>query len=177
MKITAKERNALVTSIGFLIFVGISALTGFTPGLKSGLSLITFLKGMAGVLPPAFILIGLFEVWVKREVIEKHMGEESGLKGYIWAYLLAGTMVGGLYVTLPLCYVLQKKGASLGVLFTFINCSAICRIPMTLFEISFLGVPFTVIRYLVSIPLLTLVAIMMDRYLKPFNYQFQEGER
>lgn len=177
MFIKRQVRNSLFILVGFLVFVVISVFTGFTPGQKSGMNLLSFLKEMAGILPPAFILIGLFEVWVKREIIEKHMGEESGLKGYLWAFILAGTMIGGLYVTLPLCYVLQKKGASLGVLFTFINCSAICRIPMTLFEISFLGIPFTVIRYLVSIPLLTLVAIMMDRYLKPLNYQFREGTR
>lgn len=177
MNIPKKARNTIIILSGFLVFVAISAFTGFAPGQKSGMNFLSFLKEMAGILPPAFILIGLFEVWVKREVIERHMGEDSGLKGYLWAFLLAGTMVGGLYVTLPLCYILQKKGASLGALFTFINCSAICRIPMTLFEISFLGIPFTVIRYLVSIPLLTLISIMMGKHLKPLNYQFREGAR
>ncbi len=177
MNIPKKAGNSLIILAGFLLFVVISIFTGFAPGQRSGLNLLSFLKEMAGVLPPAFILIGLFEVWVKREVIERHLGEESGVKGYFWAFLLAGTMVGGLYVTLPLCYILQKKGASLDILFTFINASAICRIPMTLFEISFLGIPFTVIRYMVSLPLLTLVAILMAKYLKPRNYRFTEGSR
>ncbi len=39
--------------------------------------------------------MGLFEVWVKRETVEKHLGEGSGFKGHLWAIVLASTMGGG----------------------------------------------------------------------------------
>ncbi|MBN1332151.1 MAG: permease [Synergistales bacterium] len=170
-----KHYKPVITFTGFVLFVLLSYLTGFQPGIRSGKSFISFTREMMGLLPPAFILIGLFEVWVKREIIEKHMGEESGIKGYLWAILLAGTVVGGLYVALPLCYILQKKGASLGVIFTYLNAAAICKIPMTLFELSFLGLRFTFVRYLVSLPLLTFVAFLFGKYLGESEYKIMDG--
>jgi len=170
-----KYTRSLFTVSAFALFVLISALTGYQTGITSGKRLIYFISEMASLLPPAFVIIGLFEVWVKREHIEQHLGEDSGIKGYLWAIVLAATVVGGLYVALPLGYVLQKKGASLGVIFTYLNAAAICRIPMGLFELSFLGPKFTILRFLVSLPLLTLIAYLFSRYLTPRGYKISEG--
>jgi uncharacterized membrane protein YraQ (UPF0718 family) len=123
-----------------------------------------------------FVLIGLFQVWVKRELIEKHLGEGSGLIGYIWAILLAGTTVGGLYIAFPIAFSLYSKGAKLGVIFCFIGASAICRVPMAIFEASFLGIRFTVIRILVSIPLVIITSDLLGRYLEKSNYEIMKGE-
>ena len=130
---------------------------------------------MLKVLPCAFILIGLFEVWVKRETVEKHFGQEAGIRGYIWAVLLAGTTVGGLYVAFPLAYSLHSKGARLNVIFTYIGASAICRIPMAIFEVSFMGIKFTAIRLLVSLPLVIITSILLGDYLVKRNYRVTEG--
>jgi len=137
-----------------LVFIAGSAAKGFETGIRLGENLWTFFFSMIKILPGAFILIGLFEVWVPREIVERHLGEASGIKGHVWGVLLASTIVGGLYVAFPMAHVLQKKGAGLPVIFTFLGASGICRIPMTLFEISFMGVEFTLVRYAVSLPLL-----------------------
>lgn len=131
---------------------------------------------MLKILPGAFILIGLFEVWVKRETIEKHFGEESGVRGYIWAILLSGTTVGGLYVAFPVAYSLYSKGAKLSVIFTYIGAAAICRVPMAIFETSFLGIKFTAIRWLVSIPLVIVTSMMLGNYLTKRNYKLMTGK-
>ncbi|ETR67135.1 MAG: hypothetical protein OMM_11917 [Candidatus Magnetoglobus multicellularis str. Araruama] len=68
-----------------------------------------FSKTMLTILPVAFVLIGLFDVWVPKEVIESHMGMGSGIKGYLWAILLAGLTVGGIYVAFPVAHALHKK--------------------------------------------------------------------
>ncbi|MFW5879901.1 MAG: permease [bacterium] len=97
---------------------------------------------MGMLLPPVFILIGLFEVWVKKETIEKHLGKDAGFKSYIYMILLASTMVGGIIVALPVAISLFHKGAKASAIYTFIFASAICRIPMTFFEASFMGLKF-----------------------------------
>jgi len=150
---------------GFGFFSLFSIYSGYEPGLRSVDNLVSFTVSMAGILPPAFLMVGLFNAWVKRDVVEKHLGEEAGFMSYLWAIILAGTMVGGLFVAFPLCHVLRKKGASLAVIFTFLNASAICRVPMTIFEASFLGPEFTFIRYAVSIPLIMLSARLMAAWL------------
>ncbi|MEA2064422.1 MAG: permease, partial [Gemmatimonadota bacterium] len=136
----------------------------------------SFLVEMLKILPCAFILIGLFEVWVKRETVEKHLGEESGFRGYVWAVLLAGTIAGGLLVAFPLAYSLSNKGAKLSIIFTYIGAAAICRIPMAIFEASFMGLKFTAIRFLVSIPLVIVTSALLGNYLERRNYRVLSGK-
>ena len=120
---------------------------------------------MVQFVPAVFILIGLFDVWVKKETIEKHLGENSSFLSYIWAIILASTTIGGLYVAFPVAAALYKKGATPRVIFTYVGAAAICRIPMTLFEASYVGIKFTVIRWGVSIPLIILSSILLEKIL------------
>ncbi len=166
----------IISIFVYIVFILFSYIIGFDPGRQIGRNLITFSIDMLKVLPCAFILIGLFEVWVKKETVEKHFGEESGIKGHIWAILLAGTTVGGLYVAFPVAYSLFSKGAKLSVIFTYIGASAICRIPMTIFEASFLGIKFTAIRLFVSLPLVIMSSVLLGNYLNKRNYKIMEGK-
>ena len=171
-----KSKNKLTKHIYFFIifvyfaFVAYSYIFGNTYGMGIGDNLVSFLIYMIKILPCAFILIGLFEVWISREKVEKHLGHTGGFKGYVWAIVLAGTIAGGLMVALPVSSALYHKGARLSVIFTFISASAIVRIPMTLFEASFLGFEFTAIRWLVSIPLVIFSSIFLEKYLVKQGY-------
>lgn len=157
----------------YFIFLLYCYISGIPSGIAIGNHLISYLSFMIKILPCAFILIGLFEVWVSRERVEKHLGNQGNLRGYIWAIILAGTMAGGLLVALPVSSVLYHKGARLSVIFTFLGASAIVRIPMTLFEASFLGFEFTAIRWLVSIPLIVISSIFLEKYLARQNFSIK----
>jgi len=167
-------RIAIISS--YVVFVAISWVSGYGPGIEVSHNFASFSLDMLKVLPCAFILIGLFEVWVKKETVEKHFGEKSGMKGYLWGILLASTTVGGLYVAFPVAYSLYSKGAKLSVIFTYIGASAICRVPMTIFEASFLGIKFTVIRLLVAIPLVVMTSMLLGDYLRNRKYRIVEGK-
>ncbi|MCK4221705.1 MAG: permease [Dehalococcoidia bacterium] len=156
---------------GYALFILASFVIDFHPGKEGGLNLAAFSLEMLKILPCAFILVGLFEVWVKRETVEKHFGERSTIKGYLWAVLLAGTTVGGLYVAFPIAYYLYSKGAKLGVVLTYMGAAAICRIPMALFEASFLGIKFTATRLLVSLPLVVISSMLLGHYLTRRGYK------
>jgi uncharacterized membrane protein YraQ (UPF0718 family) len=140
----------------YAAFLVVSVAVGFDTGVAVAKNLITFARGLVLVLPLAMILIGLFEVWVPRAVIERHLGEESGALAYLWSFVLAGTTVGGLYVAFPVAWALRHKGARLGMVFAYVGLSGVCRVPMTLFEMSFMGAEFTLIRYGVGVPLVIL---------------------
>jgi len=160
----------------YILFLVVSFILGYNPGKEIAFNFISFLIYMLKILPCAFILIGLFEVWVKKEVIEKHLGEESGIRGYAWVILLAGTIAGGLLVAFPIAYSLYNKGAKLSIIFTYIGAAAICRVPMTLYEASFMGIKFTLIRLLVSLPLVIMTSIFLGNYLTKRNYRMVEGK-
>ena len=168
------RRNSLVRIVvitSYAVFLIISWTVGFNPGKEISYNFASFSADMFKILPCAFILIGLFEVWVKRETVEKHLGERSGIRGYIWALLLAGTTVGGLYVAFPVAYSLYNKGAKLSVIFTYLGAAAICRVPMAIFEASFMGMKFTTIRLLVSLPLVIVTSMLLGNYLTRRNYK------
>jgi len=160
----------------YIVFILFSFIIGFDPGKQIGKNFVTFSIDMLKILPCAFILIGLFEIWVKKETVEKHFGKESGIRGYIWAVLLASTTVGGLYVAFPVAYSLYNKGAKLSVIFTYIGASAICRVPMTIFEASFMGIKFSAIRLLVSLPLVIISSILLGDYLEKRDYKIMKGK-
>jgi uncharacterized membrane protein YraQ (UPF0718 family) len=155
----------------FALFVMFSLATGFAPGQAMGHNFLYFLGQMLKVLPCVFVLIGLFDEWVKREKVEKHLGKDSGALSYLWAVLLAGTMFGGLHVALPVGDALRAKRAKLGVVLVFLSVSAACRIPMTLFEASFLGWQFTGVRFVVSLPLIVLSSAGLSSWCERSRYQ------
>jgi uncharacterized membrane protein YraQ (UPF0718 family) len=167
--------HIIVISV-FIIFIAGSYMLNFEPGMGMGKNLFEFSLNLILILPCAFILIGLFEAWVKRETVEKHLGKDSGFISYFWAVILGGCTFGPLIVALPIAYSLYKKGAKLTVIFTYLGAAAICRIPMTIFEASYLGIKFTIIRYLVSIPLVILTSIILGSYLEKKNFKIMKGK-
>ena len=172
------KRSTIIKAViiaAYLLFVTVSLVKGFEPGKQVAENFYSFSRDMMSILPCAFILIGLFEVWVKRETIEKHFGEESGFKGYIWALLLASTTF-GILIALPVSCSLFNKGAKLSIIFTYISAAAICRIPMAVFEASFLGIKFTAIRLCVSLPLIIVTSVILGNYLTEQKYEIIEGK-
>jgi len=142
----------------YFVVLVVSWWTGFNPGQEIGRNFISFSATMLGIIPGAFILIGLFEVWVKRETVERHL--------------------------FPVAYALYSKGAKLSVIFTYLGAAAVCRIPMAIFcripmaifEASFLGIKFTVIRWLVSLPLVIITSILLGNYLTRKGYKVSAGK-
>jgi len=126
------KRTIIVFGI-FVLFIIISWASDFRMGMDMGRSFLDFAFSLIKIVPFAFILIGLFEVWIKKETVEKHLGENSVFKGYFWAIVLASTTVGGLFVALPVSAALTRKGTRLGLVIIYLSASAVCRLPMTLF--------------------------------------------
>ncbi len=166
-------------SAGVLAYAGFvicSWIYGFEPGKQISTNFLSFGIIMLKFLPCAFILIGLFEVWVKKQSVEKYLGSRSGVLGYILAIMLASTTVGGLYVAFPVAYSLYSKGARLSIIFTYLGASAVCRVPMIIFEASFMGIKYSAIRILVSLPLVIITALFLDHYLSGRSFTIKQGD-
>lgn len=150
----------------FLILLAINlALLFISPELGKasfGLTKSNFME-MLSVLPPIFILLGLMDVWVKRETMIKYMGENSGIKGLVLAFTMGSAAAGPLYAAFPIAGMLLKKGASLSNVFIFIGAWSTTKIPMLLFEASSLGWKFTIIRLVCSIVGIILIAAILQK--------------
>lgn len=160
----------------FALSWAVSACVGFAPGQAIGHHFWSFFLQMLAVLPCVFLLIGLFEVWVRTQTVEKYLGKGSGALSYLWAVLLGGTIVGGLHIALPIAHALHVKRARLGVVVTYLSAAGICRVPMTLFEASFLGWRFSCVRLAVSLPLVVLSSAALGAWFERRRYALPQRE-
>jgi len=96
----------------------------------------------------AFVLAGMIQVLVPKEIIIKWIGQESGIKGIFLGAILGGCLPGGPYVVLPLAAGLLKIGVSIPVLISFLagwSLIGFTKIPL---QIAILGPKVTLIRFL-----------------------------
>lgn len=94
----------------------------------------------------AFIIAGMVQVLVPKELISRWVGAESGFKGILIGTFAGGFTPGGPYVSLPIVAGLLKSGAGIGTMVAFLtswSLWAIARLPM---EFGMLGWRFTVVR-------------------------------
>ena len=123
------------------------------------------LKEMALVIPPIFILLGLLDLWVPRETMIKYMGEGSGTKGVILAFILGSAAAGPLYGAFPVAGMLMSKGAKFSNILIFIGAWSTTKIPMFLFEMAALGSKFAITRLLIDIPGVIILAYILSAML------------
>jgi uncharacterized membrane protein YraQ (UPF0718 family) len=149
----------------FILFLLVSQVIGFEMGKVITDNFLIFARDMLLILPPAFIIIGLFEVWVSREKIENSFGSASGFKRYIYAILLAATTVGGTFVAFPVANSLYHKGADYSSIFTYITSASLVMIPMAIMEATIIGLEFTMLRIGLSLPLVVISSIILNKIL------------
>jgi uncharacterized membrane protein YraQ (UPF0718 family) len=109
------------------------------------------LWSVALLLVAAFLIAGLTQALVSRELIDRWLGAQSGWRGILLASLAGGLIPGGPYVYYPIAGALLQAGAGLGVLVAFViakNLWSITRLPM---EFALLGPRLTIIRFLLTL--------------------------
>ena len=150
--------------IGTIIVVCILTIFNQNLGFKSFSIAAYSFKEMALVIPPVFILLGLLDVWVPREIMMKYMGKGSGVKGIILAILLGSAAAGPLYGAFPIAAVFMKKGVKFSNILIFIGAWSTTKIPMFLFEMSALGSKFAVTRLFIDIPGIIIIAYLLSAF-------------
>jgi uncharacterized membrane protein YraQ (UPF0718 family) len=128
-----------------LVAVGIISGKGqHIAGVRAGAGLLIEVLPM---LCFAFIVAGMVQVLLPKELLSRWVGAESGIKGILVGTLAGAVSPGGPYVNLPVVAGLLKAGASPGTMVAFLTAWslwALARIPM---EVGILGWKFTVIRF------------------------------
>ena len=120
---------------------------------------------MLSVLPPIFILLGLLDVWVKRETMIKYMGDSSGMIGVLLAFFLGSAAAGPLYAAFPVAGVLLKKGSKLSNVFIMLGAWSTTKIPLILFEASALGLKFMLVRFMMDLIGIAIISYITEKSL------------
>lgn len=126
----------------------------------------TYLIEMAQILPAVMVLMGLFKVWISKEMVVKYLGEASGFKGILIAALLGSTLTGPLYVAFPLALAMRDKGARIMNIIIFLSAWACIKIPQEMIEIQFLGLKFMLTRLVLTIVLVSIMGFVIEQVMK-----------
>ncbi|WP_294707611.1 permease [uncultured Fusobacterium sp.] len=121
---------------------------------------------MLGVIPPIFILLGVLDVWLKKETMIKYMGKGSGIKGLLLSFVIGATAAGPLYAAFPVAGILLKKGTSIFNVLIFIGAWSTMKIPLLIFESTALGYNFSMLRLGINIIGIPLIALIINLFLK-----------
>jgi uncharacterized membrane protein YraQ (UPF0718 family) len=125
-----------------------------------------YLTEMVLIMPPVFILMGLMEVWIPKRMIETWMGAGSGVRGGLISILLGTLPTGPLYIAFPMAAALLHKGASVTNMILFLGSWAALKIPQLMVEISFLGIEFAALRFVLTLTALAVIGKVTDLLLR-----------
>ena len=114
------------------------------------------------IVPPIFILIGLFDVWVPRETIIQHMGEESKTKGMVLAFFLGAFSAGPTLVAFPIAYLMLKKGAKYSNVLFFLMVWSSLKLPIVFYQVTTLGLQFSLIINITMLIVFIISALLAD---------------
>ena len=158
-------RDAIFLAITFIIAI---ILLSIFPDKQEAVTAASwkFFIEMIWVLPGVMILMGLFMVWVPKEMVEKYLGKTSGIKGFSLAILFGALPTGPLYVAFPLAASLIKKGARISNIIIFLSAWACIKIPQEMVELQFLGPRFMVARLVLTIVFVVIMGISIERIIE-----------
>ena len=175
-----KIQNLAFGEYIFIVLFGtalaVSKYAGFSLGTTAGHNFWTFFTEMIAILPLMFILVGLADEWLPREKVERHTGEKSGLAGIFWVLVLGMFQAGPLYGAFPVAYLLWEKGCSARNIFIYIGAFSTMKLPMLAFEISFLGLKFSLLRTLITLPVFIAIGFLMAMMFREQSFIMRQPE-
>lgn len=145
-----RSSNMLIPTLVMGILAAVLLFLGYNKGQNQHIiGMKSALNMMIEILPLlifAFIVAGMVQVILPRELLSKWMGPESGMRGIIIGTIAGGLSPGGPMVSLPIVAGLLRSGAGIGTMVAFLtgwSLWAVGRLPM---EVGILGWKFTAIR-------------------------------
>lgn len=136
----------------------------------------TQLKTMLLIVPPIFVLIGLFDVWVPRETIIKLMGEKSGVLGMTLAFLLGALSAGPTIAAFPLALIMIKKGAKYSNVLFFLMVWSSLKLPIVFFQVTTIGLKLSLIINVTMLIVFIIGAIVSEKLLTKSELQEIENK-
>lgn len=142
----------------------------FIVNLEKGIAAISstafYVKEMLIIMPVVFLLTGLIDAWIPKNVIMKALGENSGLRGSFTALALGSISAGPIYAAFPVAKTLLRKGASVGNIVVILSAWAVVKIPMLANEVKFLGPKFMITRWIFTVISIIIMGYIVSKIVK-----------
>ncbi len=142
--------NLIVSLLVYVVIVLISYLYAFRKDkAKSKKSLAKGWSQFLNRLPllfAIFLLIGLFDVFIPKDIVVKFIGTGRGILSIFSAAILGSVVMGPVSSAYPLGGVLLKKGATVTATAIFLNAWVMVGVVTFPFEVSVFGKKFAIVR-------------------------------
>jgi len=162
-----KQKRGMIRDwilLGSILIIAVVLLSIFPD--KKGAVISTswdFFIEMALILPAVMVILGLFAVWVPKDIVVKYLGNASGIRGIFLAIILGALPTGPLYIAFPMAAALLKKGAKISNIIVFLSAWACIKIPQEMVELQFLGVQFMISRLILTIIFVVIMGLMIEQ--------------
>lgn len=123
----------------------------------------SFSLSILNVLPPIMLLLGLLDTWLPSQAVENYLGKKSGIKGMFLATFMGSFAAGPLFAAFPIASSFSRKGGRVANTVIFLGAWATIKVPMLLMESQFLGIRFSLLRLAITLPLIILIGITMEK--------------
>jgi uncharacterized membrane protein YraQ (UPF0718 family) len=113
-----------------------------------------------------FVIAGLAQVLIPKELITRWLGAGTGIKGVLIGCLVGGLVPGAPYATFPLVAALYQGGASVGAVVGFVSAWGLWSVARLPVEIALIDPKPALIRYAVTFvvpPIAGLLANLVTR--------------
>lgn len=107
-----------------------------------------------------FVLGGLVQVLLPRDVVATWLSADAGWRGFGIAWLAGALTPGGGPIGLPLAAALLRSGASVGVVVTYLTSLSLLSFVRLPLEVGIYGGQLTLLRVLVSFALPPLAGVI-----------------
>jgi uncharacterized membrane protein YraQ (UPF0718 family) len=123
----------------------------------------SFALNIAIILPPILLILGLLDVWLPSQAVELYLGKKSGVKGIFLATFMGSFAAGPMFAAFPIAASFSSKGGRVANTVIFLGAWATIKVPMLLMESQFLGMRFSLLRLVITFPLIILIGVFMEK--------------
>lgn len=141
------DTTTLVLLVATVLLLGLALQRDPSLALDGLLSAWGTLRRNAVLLVLGFVLAGLAQVLVPRELIGRWLGPEAGIKGVLLGCVAGGLVPGAPYATFPLVGSLYRSGASLGAVVGFVAAWSLWSVSRLPVEVALIDPRPALIRY------------------------------
>ncbi len=161
------DPTTLILLVVAVVLLGVAVWQGRDVALAGLLAGGQTLWRNLGLLLLGFIIAGLAQVLIPKELITKWLGTEAGIRGILIACVIGGIVPGAPYATFPLVASFYVAGASIGAVVGFVTAWALWSVSRLPVEIALIGARPALIRYAVTFvvpPLAGIAAQALARF-------------
>ena len=145
-----RKNGMLISTTIFAVLAVVLLFVGYRNGQGQHLAGLkisaTMILQVLPLLFFAFLVAGMVQVLIPRELILRWVGAEAGFRGIIIGSIAGGLTPGGPFVNLPLAAGLYRSGAGVGTMVAFITGWSLYALACLPLEVGILGWRLTAIR-------------------------------